>query len=60
MIVLAIYRLTTPANPDAEVTVINTTGGNISCHTIMPGFVTSVAVSNANPTVGQRHDGDCA
>jgi hypothetical protein len=50
--VLAIYRLTTPANPDAEATVVGAQSGS---NIFLPfdntqGFVTSLAVSNANPT----------
>jgi hypothetical protein len=50
--VLAVYRLTTPANPDAEATVVGTQSGS---NIFLPfdntqGFVTSLAVSNANPT----------
>jgi hypothetical protein len=50
--VLAIFRLATPGKPDSEATVIGAqSGGNI----FLPfdntqGFVTGVAVSNANPT----------
>jgi len=50
--VLAIFRLATPGKPDSEATVIGAQlGGNI----FLPfdntqGFVTGVAVSNANPT----------
>jgi hypothetical protein len=50
--VLAIFRLATPGKPDSEATVLGTqSSGNI----FLPfdntqGFVTGVAVSNANPT----------
>jgi hypothetical protein len=49
---LAIFRLATPGKPDSEATVLGTqSSGNI----FLPfdntqGFVTGVAVSNANPT----------
>jgi hypothetical protein len=50
--VLAIFKLATPGNPDSEATV---TGVQSGSNIFLPfddtqGFVTGVAVSNANPT----------
>jgi CHRD domain-containing protein/putative Ig domain-containing protein len=50
--VLAIFRLATPGKPDSEATVMGTQSGS---NIFLPfdnsqGFVTGVAVSNANPT----------
>jgi hypothetical protein len=50
--VLAIFKRVTPGNPDSEATVIGTKSGS---NVFLPfdntlGYVTGVAISNANPT----------